>query len=401
MTPIRAAPHSLQQRSALGQYLVGLSDMDDLSTHGYTRLIDSPDVSMAVDWLAGIISNTTIQLMKNTPDGDIRVKNELSKFLDISPYSMGTRKTLVAWIVSYMLTEGRGNACVLPITSNGLLQDLVPLPGATPVCLDGSDMNYVIEWKGRRLDPQNVLHFVYHPDLNHPWRGRGIEVPLRDVLKNLRQAAVTTNGFMSDKWKPSLIVKVDALADEFSDAEGRRRLLDEYVANQKAGEPWVIPGDLIDVKDVKPLSLADLAIADNVEMDKRAVAAMIGVPPFAVGIGSYNQSEYNATIRTTVKNIVTTIQTEITKKLIISPDLYIRMNEWKLYSYEVKDLATVGCDLYIRGIASGNEVRDMIGWGPVKGLDERVILENYIPAGMIGDQKKLNQNKNGGNDDGN
>jgi HK97 family phage portal protein len=382
----------MQQRSELGQYLVGLSDMDDLSTRGYTRLIDSPDVSMGVDWLAGIISNATIQLIKNTPDGDVRVKNELSKFLDISPYSLGTRKTLIAWIVSYMLTEGRGNACVLPVTSGGLLQDLVPMPGAIPVCLDGSDMNYVIEWKGRRLDPQNVLHFVYHPDLLHPWRGRGIEVPLRDVLKNLRQAAITTNGFMSSEWKPSLIVKVDAMADEFADPAGRRQLLDEYVANQKAGEPWVIPGELIDVKDVKPLSLADLAIADNVELDKRSVAGMIGVPPFAVGVGSYNQAEYNAAIRTTAKNIVTVIQTEMTKKLIISPDMYVRMNEWKLCNYEVKDLATVGCDLYIRGIASGNEVRDLIGWSSVKGLDERVILENYIPAGMIGDQKKLNQN---------
>lgn len=382
----------MQQRSALGQYLVGLSDMDDLSTRGYTRLIDSPDVSMGVDWLAGIISNATIQLIRNTPDGDVRVKNELSKFLDISPYSLGTRKTLIAWIVSYLLTEGHGNACVLPVTNGGLLQDLVPMPGAVPICLDGSDMSYVIEWKGRRFDPQDILHFVYHPDLQHPWRGRGIEVALRDVLKNLRQAAITTNGFMSSEWKPSLIVKVDAMADEFADPAGRRKLLDEYVANQKAGEPWVIPGELIDVKDVKPLSLADLAISDNVELDKRAVAGMIGVPPFAVGVGSYNQAEYNAAIRTTAKNIVTVIQTEMTKKLIISPDMYVRMNEWKLCNYEVKDLASVGCDLYIRGIASGNEVRDLIGWSPVKGLDERVILENYIPAGMIGDQKKLNQN---------
>lgn len=382
--------------SALQAFLLSSDGFESLAVHGYSSLISSPDVAAAVGVIADVVSSATIHLMKNSDGGDVRVKNELSKFIDIHPYSLGTRKSFVSWIISYLLTAGDGNTFVLPVTRNGYLEDLVPMPGAYALGVDNG-ASYVCSWRGRQFAPDEVLHFTFRPDLERPWLGRGVRIQLRDVLQNLRQSAATTNSFLADRWKPSVIVKVDALADEFSGPAGRKKLLDDYIAGQSAGEPWVVPADLMDVVTVKPLSLADLAISDNVELDKRAVAAAFGVPPFAIGIGSYNQDEYNNFIRKTVQPLADGIAQELTKKLLISPEMFFRFNARKLYAYSYEQLAKVGDDQYVRGIMTGNEVRDWLDLGPRKGLDELVMLENYIPAGSIGDQKKLIQEgtKNG------
>ena len=87
---------------------------------------------------------------------------------------------------------------------------------------------------------------------------------------------------MESKWKPSLIVKVDALTEEFSSPEGRRVLLESYIDTARAGEPWMIPAEQFEVEQVKPLTLSDLALDAMVTLDKRTVAAVYVLLRFLV-----------------------------------------------------------------------------------------------------------------------
>lgn len=373
-------------RSAIA-YL--LDDKDCMCVPGYTSLDQNPEILTACRRIAELIGSLTIYLMSNTDRGDIRITNELSRAIDITPEKHMTRSTWMQAIVMNLLLYGKGNSVVIPHTWEGNLRGLEPISASRVSFQPIGYRDYKILIDGKAKDPEALLHFVYNPDKIYLWKGCGITVSLEDIAKNLKQAQKTKNAFMSSEWKPSIIVKVDALTNEFSSPEGRQKLLDSYAKPARDGEPWLIPAEQFSVEQVRPLSLGDLAINDSVEIDKRTVAAVLGVPPFLLGVGAYDKNAWNSFVQNTIRPLAVAIQQELTNKLILSPNWYLKFNVLSLMDWDLRTISDVFGGLSDRGIVTGNEVRDRIGMSPLDGLDDLRILENYIPADMIGQQSKL------------
>ena len=371
-----------------------LSDSDVITCTGYTSLADNPEIMTACHKIAELIGSLTIHLMANTERGDQRIINELSRKIDIDPEMHMTRSTWVQAIVMNLLLYGKGNSIVVPHTYKGMLQNLEPISASRVGFVYNGYRDYKVTIDGKEKNPDSLLHFVYNPDKIYLWKGKGLTICLRDIAENLKQATETEKAFMESKWKPSVIVKVDALTEEFSNPTGRQKLLESYVKSADVGEPWLIPAQQFEVEQVKPLSLADLAVKDTVELDKRTVAAILGVPPFLLGVGEYNKDAWNNFVQNTVKPICLSIQQELTKKLIVSEKMYLKFNVLSLLDWDIKTIYDVFAGLADKGIVTPNEVRDRIGLTQLDGLDQLRILENYIPVDKIGDQSKLQ----GGND---
>lgn len=367
-----------------------LSDREDLVPIGYTRISENEEVRQCANKIADLVSSMTIMLMQNGEKGDVRIKNDLSRAIDIEPSNIMIRKTFIHRIVVDMLLTG--NAVVVPeYRQRQLINQTILKANYLSFIEDGE--GYKIRSNDVEFDHDEVFHFPLIPDDDYPFKGVGYTQQIKNTVENLVQAQYTKTSFLRSKWKPPLIISVNADESFLQDPEKRRKLLGSYRDDTEQGEPWIIPAGEIDVKTVQPLTLNDLAIQDSITLDKRSIAAAFDMPAFMVGVGDFNKAAYNNFISTRIMSIAMIIQQEYTRKLIHRDDQYFKLNPRSLMQYDLPELTTHVKEMTTGGMLTRNEGRAQFDYSPAdaEGMDGFAILENYIPIDKIEDQKKLTQ----------
>lgn len=378
--------------------IVTQTDWDLLFSGGYVPLYSCPEVAMCVDAIADLVSNMTLRLMRNTDTGDVRVVNGLSRAIDIMPNAYQNRKAFVYNIVSTLLTVGNGNCVVVPrFDADGNLLSLMPARPSSVMFDDLPDGGYKIRIGQTVYSPDEILHFAINPDPERPWIGRGRSVSLSSIVDCINQANATKTALQKSP-APSIVMKVDGLTEDLSTRDGRQKMIDRFVDSNDRGVPWIIPAETMELQQIKPLTVSDLAIKENLELDIKRIAGIYRVPAFMVGVGDFNRDEYDNFITTTVMSIAQVIEQELTRKLLYSPDYHITFNPRSLHSYSITELVSAGKELVDRMAMRRNEWRDWLGLSPDEDMEELLALENYIPADRLGDQKKLKGEGDNGNE---
>lgn len=388
--------------------------IDDCLPLGYSRVIDNIHIQTCINYIANVISSSNLMLLENGDTGDKRVYNELINLIDRQPTPYLTKQVWLSNIVRNMVSYG--NAIIKPSFINKkqpysqvLLEGLYPLDmGYITLTHDTTDKiikNYIIRYKGLEYKDKDVLNFTYNVDTERPYIGKGIQLTARDLIRNITQLNKTKNKILSTEGRPQLLLFYDGLwkslgrLDDEQITDEDQKYIDWQTKRMKQGLDnglVVMPGDsTLEIRELKPLSLKDLAIAENLELDLKTCAKLLGVPLFAVGLADFNKDEYDNFINTIIKPIIRCIEQELTAKLILNPKWYIKFNIRSLNNYTSTEALKIIDTMFTKGLMTGNEAREFMGMGRLEGLDELIILENFVPIDRLGDQKKLNSEGEG------
>lgn len=361
---------------------------DSLIPEGYIRITDNEEIKKCTHIIADLVSNMTIMLMLNGKNGDIRIKDELAKKIDVNPHKYLSRKNFIYRLVKEMIDSG--NCVVYPHYNGDYLDNLSFMPGCSFIA-NQNGIGYNITYSSKIYNPYDVLHFLLNPSINEPFRGLGAMPFLRQTINDIAQEQNTKTGFLKSKWKPSIIVTVNSDIEDLQDKDKRSKILNSYTETTEAGEPWLIPSGEVDVKTINPLTLKDLAILEGMTFDIRKVARAFGIPPFMLGIDKFDREEYNNFISTVIMSYAQIIQQELTCKLLIAGDRYFKFNPKSLMQYSLAEKEAFVRGMVSSGMLNRNEGRNEFDYSPVddEGMNDYIVLENYIPVSKVADQEKL------------
>lgn len=352
-----------------------------------------------VNLISGSVAQLPILVKKKDANGkNAVVKNSPINLLFTDPDNLIDKYTLIKSIVTDVIRNGNGFIYVergedgTPIR----LRYLQNCDVTINYTKESNKLNYTVSFirNGKPIQPRDMLHFKL-------WSFNGINgVSLLGMARKSldlanEEAEQASSYFQNGCSNLSGILTVNANLSE----KQRLQILNTWnqtYSSSKAGLA-VLQGNM----NYTPLnnSAADSQLLESREYSAAEICQFLGINPAQIGLKGYGgyssfedaNAEY---LQRTLMPFITMLEVEMSRKLlsneeqnklkvILDTAAFLRPNKQAESEYYSK--------LVTNGILNRNEVREILGFGKVKGLDDYVIPFTDIDMNTINKVKEENE----------
>ena len=416
--------------AGIGNYIY-MDNQDFFNIPRTKDFLRIPEISRAIELIAGQAGQITVGLWENSEDGDIRHKNELSKIVDYAPNKlMGKQEFMTNIVIDYFI---EGNVVLIPTyhkeDDRYYLSNITYKPWRYHCHAQGDgNGGYSIFVDGKEFSPNDVIHLKRLRSRNNQWEGMGLREVLKDTVDSLTVSNSKMNTFMRGAIFPKMILSVDTDAVPISKADrgigstnpiditnpgnakntgpvdinnsfgsfGNNQPIEEIKANsaKNFGENIIkryldmgenedyilIPGKIAKVEQIKPTNIKDTALIEAVKSLRETISLVFGLPQDVILGGKFDDKARNAFINDTIRPFMNLYCQELTRVLLFSDNYYFKPHTKSLMSMDFDKRADSVSQLVRDGIITNNEAREELGYSKVDDEDADKLrqLENYV-----------------------
>jgi phage portal protein BeeE len=368
---------------------------NDCSDGNYIPLIRNDTVYSCINYVATIVASISIkQYEYNETGGKKSIYDGLTRILNDLPNDTQTRYTFMHDLVSRILIDGEAYAIMVPqkITVQGEKKIGI----GQIILVDGvNSLNGKYFANGQSIDPKDLMIFT------NSSISVTLSALLKEVIKNLSLGDETKSVFYSGAYMPNLLFKVNSDSDLWDteksevDESGRPIVTEtrvEKIINRffkpKKGNPIVIPDGKFEMEQIKPLSMKDIALNESIQLDKKRVASIIGVPGYVVGEGVFTEVEFTHFVSTKIAPLCIMIEKELTRKILFSNTRAFSFNVNSLLRGKPSERLAIYQTMGTLGAITSNEVRESEGFDWLEGGDEIIIIGGGVAETLSNINKK-------------
>lgn len=344
--------------------------------------------------LAQSVSSVPWLVYRDNPDGeDERIPNHpLEKLLRRpNPYMSGQDlfETLAAHLNLagnhyWGVLETRGKPAEIIVIQP---QYIKPVPSSTNY-LEAYEI--MIDGQPRRVDPREILHFMFI-DPGNPWVGLApLEAAARTVDTDNEQLnwnkISMQNRAVADG---AFTVKEELTKDQYESL--KEIIREQHQGSGKAREPWVLHSGA--TWQQMALSPVEMDFIESRKLNREEICAVYGVPPVLVGdfthatyenYGTAFKAFWTDTVASVLEDIAHVINLNLAPRF--GDDILVKPDLTKVPAMQeiLRERVDTAAKLFAMGVPF-NQINDRLGLGfqPLEHGDEGYLPFSLMPAGGV------------------